>query len=101
MRVPEVERLSKKLSECLDGRDRMTTHAEHLQKDLLEILETVTRIRRLLARWRQDRIYLQDYALSSPIRTAQLNALEKQIEELEVALNAIPLFAEDPPKEEK
>jgi hypothetical protein len=99
--VPDPDRLSKQLDECLDARDRMITHAEHLQEDLLGALETIGRIRRLLARWRQDRIYTQDHALASASKTAELNALEKRIEELETELNNIPLFADEPPERKR
>jgi hypothetical protein len=83
--VPDEARLSQKLDECLERRDQMITHAEHLQEDLAGTLETLGRVGRLLAKWKQDReFFLQGEGVRG--RSEALNWLDKHIEELSDAL---------------
>lgn len=98
MSVPEEARLSQKLDECLEARARMIQHAEHLHDDLVGALEVIGRVRRLLSKLKQDRIFVADYAQPTRDKTARLNSLDQHIEELEQALSHWPL--EESPRKE-
>jgi hypothetical protein len=93
-----VTELQQKLQHALDGRERALAHAEHLQQDLMDQLETRGRVTRLLDQWKKDRaFFLQGEGVRG--RTEALNWLDKHIQELSDALN-VDDGSESPRKEE-